>query len=399
MTTMSYRSLLRRDGARPLALASALGWLAFGGYGFAVILSVRQSTGSFADAGAVSAVFAIGVAALAPLRGRAIDRRGGPALAAFALAHGIAGAGLVITLGTSGSDWPLWPAAALTGACAPPLVATARSLWTRVAGPQLARSAHALNAAMSDVAVIAGPALVAGVSALWAPAAALGILIAAAVIASWLVAWLAWRDRPTGEVPARGPARDRLGPLRHSRGLRTLVLVELPLGAWLGGLDIAVTAVAADHGAAALGAIPLAAAGAGSVVASIATGTHRVTASAGRRYLAGSVVSLVALPLTLIDPAVWSVALVLVLVGAGFGLLNVASFELIDHVVAEGSRTEAFTWLTSANAAGAAVGAAVAGRLAVSSPSAALALVTGLAGLVVVVVVSRGGSLRAAGSP
>jgi hypothetical protein len=132
-------------------------------------------------------------------------------------------------------------------------------------------------------------------------------------------------------------------------------------------------------------------------VASIATGSHRVTASAGRRYLAGSILTLVALPLTLIEPAVWSVGIVLVLVGAGFGLLNVASFELIDEVVDEGSRTEAFTWLTSANAAGAAVGAAGAGRLATSSPSAALALVIGLAALVVVVVVSRLGSLREAG--
>jgi MFS family permease len=268
---MSYRGLLRRDGAPPLALASALGWLAFGGYGFAVILAVRQATGSFADAGAVSAVFALGIAAPAPLRGRAIDRRGGAALAGFAVAHGLAGTGLVVALGMSETGWPLFVAAALTGAFAPPLVATARSLWTRVAGPQLARSAHALNAAMSDVAVIAGPALVAGVSALWTPAAAAGILIGGAVIAAWLVAGLASRDQrdrrgPRADGPATpAPARDPFGPLRHSRGLRTLVLVELPLGAWLGALDIAVTAVAVAHGSAELGAVPLAAAGAGSV--------------------------------------------------------------------------------------------------------------------------------------
>jgi MFS family permease len=397
MFSMSYRVVLRRAGARPLALASALGWLALGGYGFAVILAARAATHSFADAGVVSAVFAIGVAAPAPLRGRAVDRRGASALALLAVAHGIAGAGLVLALAFSGPRWPLWVAAALAGATAPPLVATARSLWAGVAGPELARTAHALNAAMSDLAIMVSPAIVAGLSALASPVAALALLVTGFVAASLEVAWLDRARRPAvTAAPAAPRRRDPWGPLRHSAGLRILVLADLPIGAWLGGMDIAVTAVAAAHGSAELGAIPLAASGAGSVIASIATGTHRVRASAGRRYLVGSVVSAVALPLTLIDPTVWSVAAALVLVGAGFGLLNVACFELIDEVVADGGRTEAFTWLTSANAAGAAVGVAIAGSVAGTNPTAALGLVTAVAALVAVIAFGGRRALRAA---
>ena len=125
-----YSELLARRGAKALALACAVGWLAFGGNGLAIVLLVADRTGSFAAAGAAVSAFALG-AALAPLRGRLVDARGAPVLVAFGAAHA---AGLLLLL-TAPEGVATVAAAGFAGAAAPPLIATARAVWPRVAGP------------------------------------------------------------------------------------------------------------------------------------------------------------------------------------------------------------------------------------------------------------------------
>lgn len=73
---LSYRALLGRAGARPLVVACAVSWLSYSGYGLAVVLTVQKTTRSFALAGAAVAVQSLGAAALAPFRGRLVDRTG-----------------------------------------------------------------------------------------------------------------------------------------------------------------------------------------------------------------------------------------------------------------------------------------------------------------------------------
>ena len=74
-----------------------------------------------------------------------------------------------------------------------------------------------------------------------------------------------------------------------------------------------------------------------------------------------------------------------------------AAFELLDTLAPAGTGAEALTWLTTAGAAGTAVGAIVAGRLASAGHlSAALALPCVAAGLTALAVVVRRDTLRAA---
>jgi len=82
-------------------------------------------------------------------------------------------------------------------------------------------------------------------------------------------------------------------------------------------------------------------------------------------------------------------AVIVAVAGAGFGLLGVALFELLDHVVPSDRAVEAFTWLTTGQAIGTAVGAAAAGHLAKSSPTAGLYLVACAATAVAVLAVAR----------
>ncbi|HET6505923.1 MAG TPA: hypothetical protein VFG42_03980, partial [Baekduia sp.] len=169
---MSYRAVLARPGARRLALACSMGWLSFAAYGLAVVLAVREATGSFATAGGAVAAFSAGSSLLAPARGRLVDRRGVRVVAVLAAAHALAMALLVVGCVARWPPGGLLGAAAVAGACVPPLIATARALWPAVAGGDLVRAGHALNAALGDAGQVAGPALVGGVAALASSAAA-----------------------------------------------------------------------------------------------------------------------------------------------------------------------------------------------------------------------------------
>jgi hypothetical protein len=386
----SYRALLGRDRARSLAVACGLGWLSFSGYGLAIILAVHAGTHSFAEAGAAVAAFSVGSGLLAPSRGRSIDRRGPRALGYLAVGH-LLGSGLLL-IGCSGGHraWLVFPGAALAGTFAPPIIATARSMWTDVAGPDLARTGHALNAALADAAQIASPALTGVLALLVSPSAALATLVVGAATAAWL---LAGRDRPTKSRSSVPVAHRVWGMLRESAGLRTILACDFAIGGWLGGLEVTVIAVAASAGTPELGALPLASSAVGSIAVSLWSGTHRSSQSAGSRYVMGSVMVAAVLPLTLLAQSVGPIAAILVLAGAGVGLLNVAVFELLDHVVPHDRATEAFTWLTTSQAAGTAVGAAGAGRLAQTDSTAALLLVIAFAVLASAIALARRSAL------
>jgi MFS family permease len=436
-----YRAVLARTGARRLALSCAVAWLSFCGYSLGLVLAVHAGTGSFAVAGIAVAAFAAGSGLIAPVRGRLIDRRGPAMLRPLAAAHGLA-LGLVVVSCAAGTSAALPVAgSAAAGISAPPLIATARALWVGVAGPGLAGTAHALNAALADAAQIVSPALTGGLAALVSPPFALGLLAAGAGLAAALIAGSERAgdrgdersgerrtgdqgdersgERRTGDqgdersedhravdqaaepggdhsavdqaaepggdrcATARGaePGADQRpsgrrvwGALSTSPGLRTIVAGELLCGLWLGALEITVIAIAAARGSAELAGVTLSVSALGSMGASLWSGAHRGSAAASTRYLGGTLVVAVALPLTLAAPSMAGITATLAVVGAGFGLLNVAVFELIERVVGPDRAVEAFTWLTTWQGLGVAVGAAAAGQLAKTDATSALLL-------------------------
>jgi MFS family permease len=388
----SYRALFARTGARAVALSCGLGWLSFASYGLAIVLAVEAATGSFPVAGAAVAAFSAGSALLAPLRGRFVDRRGPRALAYFAPLHAAALLLLVVGCASSHSSWVLVGTAGLAGTFTPPLIATARAVWSQVSGPDLARTSHSVNAALGDAAQVIGPAFTGAVAAVASPLVALGLLVPGATVGALILAVSA---RPLVPSAPRPSAHRVWGVLRESAGLRTIVVCELAMGLWLGALEVAAPATAAAaSGDAEVGAVPLAVFATASVAVSLWSGTGRLQRTAAWRYLAGSIAVAVVLPLCLLVPSLVGITAVVAVAGAGFGLLNVALFELLDDVVSSDRAVEAFTWLTTWQGVGLAAGAAGAGQLSRGDPSGTLVLVALPAALAAAVAVANRPALR-----
>jgi hypothetical protein len=389
----SYRALFARAGARPLALACALGWFAFTGYGLAIILVVHAAAHSFSVAGGAVAAFSAGSGLAAPARGRLIDRRGAGGLAVFVAAHGCALAGLIAACALHATTIVLLGTAAMAGAVVPPLIGTARAVWSEVAGDELSKPAHALNASLADAAQLVSPGLTGALAAAFAPTLALAVLLAAVSAAGVVVVRIARRRRVSTDRRAAGGI---WGVITESPSLRTLVACDVAGGMWTGAMEVAATALAARHGAAELAAVPLSAAACGGIAGALWVGSRAVAPRATSRYLGGSLLAALVLPLAVVSPSLASVTGISIVAGAGYGILGAALFELLDRIVPSQRAVEAFTWLTTGQAAGSAAGAALAGALVRRSIASAFLLIAVCAMAGAVIAVLRRKSLRAA---
>src|SRR4051812_19633046 len=156
----TYGGLLRLAPARRLVYALSAACLAFGAAPLAVLLTARHATGSYPAAGLVVAAFGLTAGASAPFRGRLVDRRGMHRRLPV-LSTGCAASLLLLDAVAlaSGPTWSLVLIAGVAGISAPPLVASARSLWTRAVDASFVRRGYAITSLISDVGQVGGPVL------------------------------------------------------------------------------------------------------------------------------------------------------------------------------------------------------------------------------------------------
>jgi MFS family permease len=167
--------------------------------------------------------------------------------------------------------------------------------------------------------------------------------------------------------------------------MRTLVLVLLAVGVLFGAVEVAVTAAADALGSAAAAGPLLALWGAGSLA-----GGALAIRFGGRAGLASVLAALTAGHLLLVPAAGSAVgmAVVLLIAGAAIAPTYAVAYALVDDAAPEGTVTEAFAWLATAIAIGAALGAAGAGVLADQARPAAAFGLGGAAGAVALLTAS-----------
>ena len=363
----AYRRIFRVPHMKLLFGATLLARLPIGINGLAIVLFMRDRTGSFAVAGAAAGALALGAGLGAPIGARLVDRLGVRMLLVLACVHAGGLLGLVALGYADAPAGAVVPAALLTGMALPPTSSVMRALYPRLlrGQPALIQGAFALDSVLTETLFVVGPLLTAVLVGLVDPAAPL-VASGAAVMAG-VAAFLVTLPRVDTERPRCAERQpDRLGALR-SAGVRTLVLTMLPVGFALGALEIALPAFADEHGRPEL-------AGALLAIWSIASAAGGLVYGARerRRTLAGVHVRLaLVLPFgfvpLLLGGSELAMALLVIPAGVVIAPLIATRNELAGVVAPAGTETEAFTWPLTALVAGVSGGAAIAGFLVESA--------------------------------
>ena len=389
-----YSRILRTPGVAVIVLATLIGRMSIGISGLAILLFVRDVTGSFASAGLCAGALALGSALGAPLQGRLIDRRGVHTLLPLAGVHA-AGLLAVLAAGQAGVGTAVLAGASLlAGAATPPVSSVLRSRWPYLLAeqPQLIPGAFALDSVMIELIFVTGPLVTTLVVATVGAQYAL-VVSAACALAGVLLLLGGLRGRPGPQRTADGSRALGLGALA-APGLRTLVLASLPVGFTLGTIEVVLPAFSAEEGARELAGVLLAVWSCASGVGGLAWGVLGTRVGLIEAHLRFAwLLPLAIAPLLLAGSPV-SMAPLAILAGLPIAPLIASRNQLVERVAPAGTSTEAFTWPLTALVAGVAVGAATAGSVIEASSWAGGVVVAIAVGLVgAAVVVARRGTL------
>jgi MFS family permease len=360
MIPAAYRDLLAIRETRLPLIASAIGRLPLGSSGLAVLLLVKSATGSFADAGLVSAGLTAGAAIGLPIQGRLIDRLSqGPVLVVSALASTASFIAFVAAADAGASVGVLTLLCFGAGAFVPPLSPCMRGIWGRVLGDERARqSAYAIEAVIIEIAFIGGPLLAAGLSAAASPRVA--VLAGAALELGGTLAFAASRASRTWR--AAPGARHWLGPLR-SAGLWVIGVCSFGLGFANGALVVALLAFGARHGSPEAAGPLIAIQAIASLAGGVWFGARRWSSPPERLYVvAMTLLALGFVPLVFAG-SIAAMAVLIVLAGLALAPSTAVEYLLVDRVSPPGTSTEAFGWVITATLVGAGVGEALSGSV------------------------------------
>ena len=327
----------------------------------ALLMHLRQLSGSFAFAGATVGTYLVAMACSAPIIGRIVDRRGPRGILI------VTGIVQPLALGLLLLGRPLQlplvmiaPLAAIAGAFAPPISTVSRTLWRyRFDREEDRRTAFAIDTVMIEFNFTVGPALIAFVLLFSDATAALGLTWLFAVIA---VPLYLSSGAPRYWKQTSGEERRLLGPLTDWR-LLLIYATTVALTFMFGMIEVGYPGFASARGNPALGGVLLAICSIGSALGGLAYGGMHLgtpVESQLSRFL-------LAMAIPLGAQALVSSAWLFAPLAFTTGLLIAPSLTVLTLLVTRRAparyATEAFTWMSTCVLTGIGAGMAAAGQL------------------------------------
>ncbi len=379
-----YGSVLHVPGSARIYATGLLARLPQGMSSLAILLLVRETTGSYPAAGAAVGGYALACAAAVPIQGRLVDRFGrGAVLVPAATLQALALIALVLAADAHEPAPALIGLATAAGALQPAIAPAVRSLLRLiVSDPEVRETAYALESVIQELIWIAGPLVIAVVITLASPAIA--VLVSAGVC---LVGTILFSTSPSVRG-ARSRRSERARSALRDPELRAMLGPVAMMGASIGLIDVGIPSLALHAGSRASTGVLLALWSVGSLCGGLWYGavTWRIGLADRYRWLMLAAVGCVA-PLIFARTIPEGMAASLL---AGLTIAPVFScqYAIVGRSVSPGSETEAFTWIAAALMAGLAGGSALSGvligALGVSAPFVAACAAMGIAALAAV---------------
>jgi predicted MFS family arabinose efflux permease len=374
-----YQQVLSDRRAVAFSLAGFVARLPMSMTGIGIVLLVSLTTGSFGQAGLLTAATTLAAAVVAPLWGRATDRVGQARVLLFTVLINVLSVALLVT--AIELAWPLAVslAAAIGVGIGFSLAGSAvRARWTlRLNGSPLLHTAFALEAMLDEVVFIIGPVLVTFLATALHPA--LGVSVSAVI---GLIGAVALAAQRSSQPPIRLIPHGQMGSTRLPwRVLVPVAIASGALGMVFGGMELNVVAFAKEAGVLPYAGLILVAWSFGSLAAGAVTGAIIWRASPARRFRVGAaMLALSLLPLPFVSHPV-GVGLLLILSGMAIAPTLIASVGVIQSAVDQSRLTEALAWNSTGMVTGVAAGAAAVGYVIDSSGAQAGFVAVAIAGL------------------
>lgn len=379
MSFARYGALLHVPDLRAIAVASIIGRLPIGMAGLAILLLMQSTRQSFVDAGLASGCYVAGLALIAPLLGRYIDRHGPRrVLVLSTLLYPIC-MGLLIVTALGATSRPVLAVVAFTaGASYPPITVCMRALIRQLLTDQAQQqAAYSLESLIIELIFILGPLLVALMVGLAHPGVAVGFAGLCAALGTVLFirspALKHWRIESIH-------TRSLLGPLT-TRGFVPLLVVIVFYCAAFGLFEVGVTGYAAEHGQPWLAGVMLGLASVGSASGALAYGARQWHWSLQKQFtvaLSAMGAGCVLLSYARDD---LSFALLTVLAGLAMSPPLIIQSMLVARIARPEHNTEAFTWSATSLLGGVGLGIAGGGVILETQAASQVFLAAGCMGL------------------
>lgn len=348
----NLQQLFAVPGSAGLCTAGVMARLPLSTMGLGIFLMVSRTSGRYGLAATACGLYLMCAALAGPVWGSICDRRGQRfvlRVTALLLTAGVFV--LVADVGVFRSEWGLLLGATVTGVAMPSVGAMVRTRWALIhTTPGLVPVAYSLESSLDEVLFIAGPAVIGVLTALWWPAGLVTVLGVALIGMLWLAAQPA--IQPVAPEARSRPLRAILRP-----GMPILFAVAFAIGGILGATDVIIVARAPNE---VIGPLVLALWAAASTAGGIAFAVWSPTVSY-RRLALGTSAILGTTVLMLISGSFPQVVCVLTLGGVVFAPTMAVLNGLTERLCPKDSLTEAFAWLASGTALGAAAGTVIAG--------------------------------------
>ncbi|MGW0734228.1 MFS transporter [Streptomyces sp. NPDC002851] len=358
--TNPYVRLFRTPGARAFTLGNLLARLPMGMFSVSAVIMIAGAHGSYALAGAVTAIGLGATALVAPYVARLVDRYGQAQVAVPATVLAVLGSlALALCVHLNAPPWTLFVAYALT-ATTPNTGGMSRARWQHLlkGDPAALHTAGAFEQAADELCFMLGPVLAAVLCTAVFPEA--GTLTGAFLL---LTGVLIFAGQRTTQPPPNGRTPRSAAPLR-APGMVGLLLVFLATGAVFGAMEVVTVAYADGRGHPSAAGLILGLQAAGSCAAGLAFGALRLSGSRRRRLLLclTAMTALLTLPLLAASTgSLPALAGALLVAGMATAPTMVTGMTLVQDRTPEGRLNEGMTLAVTGLLGGIVCGSATGG--------------------------------------
>jgi MFS family permease len=363
---VSYKSLFEESGRLWFLTATAIGRAPSAMKALACILLVQQITGSYGMAGLVGATQTLVAAVLAPVLARLIDIRGERGILIWSMmAHVI---GVVALIWAAYSDLPeasMLVGAAIIGGSSVQFGSLSRARWVRELGRGRAlEKAYSLESMVDEMGFVIGPMLVVPLCLQVHPTAGiLASMIFTAIGTLMLIMQPTSRGFARMSSPITSEAHRVGGSVVQIPAVQLIIASLMFMGVLFGAAEIVIVAFTEHNGSPNSASYVAAIFAIGSLLGAVLYGARQWPGSTPMKIMVTYWwIGLGTIPM-LLAPNIPAMAVAVFITGLAISPGMIVSNLFVEQIAPPNKLTEAFAWLGSAMATGAAIGSIIAGYL------------------------------------